>query len=366
MVRHRHRNHHPVRLGTTGIKTAQRILHTLLMARTASHQAACLCLHTCTAPCPPRPMSRHAASLVVTLAPRTPECDGLVVKGLIKPPHASSHNFLQSVLLIALVGSTASVTGFPNAAHVPAIIWGGLPTSAALFSFCFSGHAVRCGAPDNTSGLGQRGVSEGQLVGQKAWGLKPAKGQAGTKQGWRVRGSRRGPFMRDRIELSVSVWRVVAGQSLSFGKACGRRTRHLMVVRSAPHAPLCLHHRVCRYCQCDLTPVRCCFPLLFLLVSPSLSARIIACANTASVISHQCAAASPAFLANPCHLLLCTCTPPRAPSLRCNHTCCLLLLALQVFPSLYASLRCKRNFTYVLFGSFALVMVMYGSIAIMG
>lgn len=43
---------------------------------------------------------------------------------------------------MALVGTTAATTGFPNASQLPGVIWGGVPTSAALFSFCFSGHAV--------------------------------------------------------------------------------------------------------------------------------------------------------------------------------------------------------------------------------
>jgi hypothetical protein len=46
------------------------------------------------------------------------------------------------LLLVGLVGAITPVTGFPNTANIPAVVWGGVPTSAALFAFCFSGHAV--------------------------------------------------------------------------------------------------------------------------------------------------------------------------------------------------------------------------------
>jgi hypothetical protein len=37
-----------------------------------------------------------------------------------------------------------------------------------------------------------------------------------------------------------------------------------------------------------------------------------------------------------------------------------------VFPSLYASLRCKRQFKYVLLTSFSLVVLLYGGAAALG
>jgi hypothetical protein len=51
----------------------------------------------------------------------------------------------QSLLLIGLVGATATATGFPAASKLPLAVWRGWPTAAALFSFCFSGHAVSAG-----------------------------------------------------------------------------------------------------------------------------------------------------------------------------------------------------------------------------
>lgn len=84
----------------------------------------------------PRVSLRTSNDALLTLSPTSNKLTHARATNQNTPPPR------QSLLLVALVGSAAALTGFPNAALLPAVKWRGLPTSAALFSFCFSGHAV--------------------------------------------------------------------------------------------------------------------------------------------------------------------------------------------------------------------------------
>lgn len=66
----------------------------------------------------------------------------VLLRDLSALSYLSVFGIFASLLLVALVGSAASVTGFPNAPLLPATRPAGFATTAALFSFCFSGHAV--------------------------------------------------------------------------------------------------------------------------------------------------------------------------------------------------------------------------------
>ncbi|GBF97064.1 hypothetical protein Rsub_09537 [Raphidocelis subcapitata] len=85
------------------------------------------------------PLSAKQAMMLAAAAAVLPT---VLMRDLSILSYLSVFGIFASLLLIVLVGCTARLTGFPAAAALPALTWRGLPTSAALFSFCFSGHAV--------------------------------------------------------------------------------------------------------------------------------------------------------------------------------------------------------------------------------
>jgi vesicular inhibitory amino acid transporter len=82
---------------------------------------------------------RLTAKQAMMLAAAAAVLPTVLMRDLSVLSYLSVFGIFASLLLIGLVAATARITGFPGAAALPALTWRGLPTSAALFSFCFSG-----------------------------------------------------------------------------------------------------------------------------------------------------------------------------------------------------------------------------------